>query len=121
VAAVRDLVPLAPLHNPANLLGIEQARRRWPDVPHVAVFDTAFHRTLPPAAFRYAVPESWYAELGVRRYGFHGTSHQYVARRAAESAGPPARRGRPHHGAPGERCVDDGRRPRPIASRRRWG
>jgi acetate kinase len=84
VEAVRDLVPLAPLHNPANLLGIEQARRRWPAAPHVAVFDTAFHRTLPPAAHRYAVPESWYTDLGVRRYGFHGTSHQYVARRAAE-------------------------------------
>ena len=89
VAAVRELVPLAPLHNPANLLGIEHARRRWPDVPHVAVFDTAFHRTLPPAAFRYAVPESWYADHGVRRYGFHGTSHQYVARRAAELLGRP--------------------------------
>ena len=89
VAAVRELVPLAPLHNPANLLGIEQARRRWPDVPHVAVFDTAFHRTLPPAAYRYAVPESWYADHGVRRYGFHGTSHQYVARRAAELLGRP--------------------------------
>lgn len=89
VAAVHDLVPLAPLHNPANLLGIEQARRRWPDVPHVAVFDTAFHRTLPPAAFRYAVPESWYDDLGVRRYGFHGTSHQYVARRAADLLGRP--------------------------------
>lgn len=89
VAAVRDLVPLAPLHNPANLVGIEQARQRWPGVPHVAVFDTAFHRTLPPAAFRYAVPESWYAELGVRRYGFHGTSHQYVARRAADLLGRP--------------------------------
>ena len=89
VAAVRDLVPLAPLHNPANLLGIEQARRRWPDVPHVAVFDTAFHRSIPPAAFRYAVPEWWYTDLGVRRYGFHGTSHQYVARRAAEVLGRP--------------------------------
>jgi acetate kinase len=89
VDAVRDLVSLAPLHNPANLLGIEQARCRWPDVPHVAVFDTAFHRTLPPAAFRYAVPESWYTELGVRRYGFHGTSHQYVARRAAHLLGRP--------------------------------
>ncbi|HSL60091.1 MAG TPA: acetate kinase [Acidimicrobiales bacterium] len=89
VAAVRDLVPLAPLHNPANLLGIEEARRRWSDVAHVAVFDTAFHRTLPPEAYRYAVPESWYAELGVRRYGFHGTSHQYVSRRAAEVLGRP--------------------------------
>lgn len=87
VEAVRELIPLAPLHNPANLLGIEEARRRWPDVPHVAVFDTAFHRTVPPAAHRYAVPEAWYADLGVRRYGFHGTSHQYVSRRAAELIG----------------------------------
>lgn len=89
VEAIRELVPLAPLHNPANLLGIEQARRRWPDVPHVAVFDTAFHRTLPPAAYRYAVPDHWYTELGVRRYGFHGTSHRYVARRAAAVLGRP--------------------------------
>jgi len=87
VEAVRGLVPLAPLHNPANLLGIEQARSRWPDVPHVAVFDTAFHRTLAPAAYRYAVPDAWYTELGVRRYGFHGTSHQYVSRRAADVLG----------------------------------
>lgn len=89
VTAIRDLIPLAPLHNPSNLLGVEQARTKWPDVPHVAVFDTAFHRTLPPAAHRYAVPESWYTDLGVRRYGFHGTSHQYVARRAAELLGRP--------------------------------
>lgn len=89
VEAVRALVPLAPLHNPANLLGLEEARRRWPDLPHVAVFDTAFHRTLPPAAARYAVPEAWYTEHGVRRYGFHGTSHRSVARRAAEMLGRP--------------------------------
>ncbi len=83
VAAIEDVVELAPLHNPANLAGIEAARAAFPTVPHVAVFDTAFHATLPAAAYRYAVPESWYGQHGVRRYGFHGTSHAYVARRAA--------------------------------------
>ena len=81
---LRALSRLAPLHNPANVLGIEAARRAWPDLVHVAVFDTAFHGTLPPRAFRYAVPEDWYREHGVRRYGFHGTSHAFVARRAAQ-------------------------------------
>ncbi|MEO1057345.1 MAG: acetate kinase [Actinomycetota bacterium] len=89
VDALRSLVPLAPLHNPANIDGIEIARRVWPDDPQVAVFDTAFHATLPPHAFRYAVPEAWYREHGVRRYGFHGTSHAYVARRAAVVLGRP--------------------------------
>lgn len=83
VGAIEDVVPLAPLHNPANLAGIAAARAALDGVPHVAVFDTAFHATLPPAAYRYAVPDAWYAEHGVRRYGFHGTSHAYVARRAA--------------------------------------
>ena len=83
IDAVRALVPLAPLHNPANLAGIEASRRAWPDVPQVAVFDTAFHRTLPPHAYRYAVPDDWYAEYGVRRYGFHGTSHDDVSQHAA--------------------------------------
>jgi len=89
VAAIEDVVPLAPLHNPANLAGIAAARAAFPDVPHVAVFDTAFHATLPPAAHRYAVPQSWYAEHGVRRYGFHGISHSYVAGRAAGMLGRP--------------------------------
>jgi acetate kinase len=84
VDGIRAQVPLAPLHNPANLAGIEVARQLWPDVPQVAVFDTAFHATLPPHAYRYAVPETWYTNHRVRRYGFHGTSHAYVARRAAE-------------------------------------
>jgi acetate kinase len=84
---LRSLIPLAPLHNPANIEGIEAARLVWPDVPQVAVFDTAFHRTLPPHAYRYAVPAAWYHDHGVRRYGFHGTSHAYVARRAAEVLG----------------------------------
>ena len=89
VDVIRSLVPLAPLHNPANLAGIEAARAHWPDVEQVAVFDTAFHRTLPPAAYRYAVPESWFADHGVRRYGFHGTSHDYVSSRAADQLGRP--------------------------------
>src|SRR6185295_3013724 len=89
IDALRALNSLAPLHNPANLLGIETARAAWPGVPQVAVFDTAFHHTLPPTAFRYAVPEAWYREHGVRRYGFHGTSHQYVAGRAAARLGKP--------------------------------
>ena len=83
VQGIRAQIPLAPLHNPANLAGIEVARVLWPDVPQVAVFDTAFHATLPPHAYRYAVPEPWYARHRVRRYGFHGTSHAYVARRAS--------------------------------------
>ncbi len=86
---LRSLIPLAPLHNPANIDGIEIARRVWPDDPQVAVFDTAFHATLPPRAYRYAVPDDWYQAHGVRRYGFHGTSHAYVARRAAEVLGRP--------------------------------
>jgi acetate kinase len=84
--AIRATVPLAPLHNPANLLGIEAATNLFPNAPHVAVFDTAFHQTLPEHAFRYALPESLYQEHGVRRYGFHGTSHRFVSQRAAEMA-----------------------------------
>ena len=87
VAAIRELIPLAPLHNPANLLGIEEARRRFPLATHVAVFDTAFHQTLPPHAFRYAVPNELYELHRVRRYGFHGSSHAYVAREAARHLG----------------------------------
>ncbi|MGM9322648.1 acetate kinase [Deinococcus aquaticus] len=81
--AVRACVPLAPLHNPANIAGIEAARAAFPHLPQVAVFDTAFHQSMPEVAFRYAVPESWYRQHGVRRYGFHGTSHAFVAAGAA--------------------------------------
>lgn len=83
IETIRDLVPLAPLHNPANLLGIEAARQVFPGVPQVAVFDTAFHQSMPPHAFVYALPYSLYALHHVRRYGFHGTSHRYVAKKAA--------------------------------------
>jgi len=83
IETIRDLIPLAPLHNPANLLGIEATRKVFPNVPQVAVFDTAFHQSMPPYAFTYALPYSFYALHGVRRYGFHGTSHLWVAKRAA--------------------------------------
>jgi acetate kinase len=78
---------LAPLHNPANLLGIQECMGQMPQIPQVAVFDTAFHHTLPDYAYRYALPATLYKEHGVRRYGFHGTSHGYVAKQAAEALG----------------------------------
>jgi acetate kinase len=87
--AIRELSALAPLHNPANLVGIEICLAAFPGVPQVAVFDTAFHQTLPPHAHRYALPEDWYRRHGVRRYGFHGISHRYVAERAAAALGRP--------------------------------
>jgi acetate kinase len=89
ISVLRGLITLAPLHNPANLAGVEAARAAWPDVPQVAVFDTAFHRSLPPHAYRYAVPELWYSDHGVRRYGFHGTSHDFVSSKAAKVLGRP--------------------------------
>ena len=87
MAAVRSCSHLAPLHNPANLAGIEAVRSVLPDLPQVAVFDTAFHQTLPAHAFRYAVPEEWYTDYGVRRYGFHGISHRFVSEQAAALLG----------------------------------
>ncbi|MCP2352912.1 acetate/propionate family kinase [Nonomuraea roseoviolacea] len=87
VTAIEELAPLAPLHNPVNLAGIRLARKAFPGVPQVAVFDTAFHRTLPPEAHTYAVPRDWRERLGVRRFGFHGTSCAYVSRRAAALLG----------------------------------
>jgi acetate kinase len=89
MAAIRAASSLAPLQNPANLAGIEAVRALRPDLPQAAVFDTAFHQTMPPAAFRYAVPEEWYTRYDVRRYGFHGTSHRFVAGRAAALLGRP--------------------------------
>ena len=83
IDTIRRLSPLAPLHNPANLTGIEVAMQSAPDVPQVAVFDTAFHQSIPIYAFRYALPQDFYETHHVRRYGFHGTSHHYVAKQAA--------------------------------------
>ncbi|WAJ38532.1 acetate kinase [Pseudomonas sp. GOM7] len=85
--AIRQVAPLAPLHNPANLQGIEAAMKLFPTLTQVAVFDTAFHQSLPEHAYRYAVPEALYREHGVRRYGFHGTSHRYVSQKAAQMSG----------------------------------
>lgn len=86
---IEDLADLAPLHNPANLQGIRAAEKAFPDVPHVAVFDTAFHQTLPPAAYTYAIDAELADKYRVRRYGFHGTSHKYVSETAAEFLGRP--------------------------------
>ncbi len=87
LAAIDECSQLAPLHNPANLAGLRAAMAILPGRPQVAVFDTAYFQSMPPAAFHYAVPYEWYAEEKVRRYGFHGTSHRYVAGRAAELVG----------------------------------
>ena len=87
IETLRELSPLAPLHNPAGILGIEAARKVFGNIPMVAVFDTAFHSTMPPKAYMYAIPYEYYEKYGVRRYGFHGTSHKYVARAGAELAG----------------------------------
>ena len=89
VQQIEAYSPLAPSHNPANLLGIQAARARFPDVPQVAVFDTAFHHRMPAKAYRYAVPYELYERYGLRRYGFHGTSHRYVAEEAATRLGRP--------------------------------
>ncbi|PAP78330.1 acetate/propionate family kinase [Rubrivirga marina] len=87
VDAIRDAFDLAPLHNPANLQGIRAAQKAFPDVPQVAVFDTAFHQTIPAEAYLYALPNRLYRRHKIRRYGFHGTSHYYVSRRLYELAG----------------------------------
>lgn len=83
IDAIRSVQDLAPLHNPPNIAGIEAAKEVMPEAPHIAVFDTAFHQTMPEHSFLYSVPYEWYGMYGVRRYGFHGTSHLYVSRRAA--------------------------------------
>ena len=86
-AAVRENIPLGPLHNPANLMGIEACEKVMPQTPNVAVFDTAFHQTMPKKAYLYGVPMEYYDRLHIRRYGFHGTSHRYVSKRVCEFLG----------------------------------
>lgn len=88
-AAIENLIPLAPLHQPRGLAGIRAARDAYPHVPAVVCFDTAFHATLPAAAFTYAVPAAWTQQLGIRRYGFHGLNHAWASRRAATMVGRP--------------------------------
>ncbi len=87
IAQIEACIPLAPLHNPANLEGIRGAMEAFPNLPQVAVFDTAFHQTMPAFAYHYALPQTLYNQHGVRRYGFHGTSHQYVTQKAAQMLG----------------------------------
>ncbi|MCS5490079.1 acetate/propionate family kinase [Algoriphagus limi] len=91
-AKIKELFPLAPLHNPANFLGIEVAEKIFTDAKQVAVFDTAFHQTQPPVAFRMAIPNEFYEKHGIRAYGFHGTSHKYVSERAREYLGKEGKR-----------------------------
>ena len=86
---IEDLVPLAPLHNPAHLLGINACKKAMPGVPMVATFDTAFHQTMPKENYLYPIPYEFYEKYGIRKYGFHGTSHQYVSKRVAEVIGKP--------------------------------
>ncbi len=87
IAAIEKCIPLGPLHNPANLMGIRACQAVMPTTPQVAVFDTAFHMTMPPKAYRYAIPTEYYKNDSIRRYGFHGTSHKYVTKRAIELMG----------------------------------
>ncbi len=87
IKAIESVIPLAPLHNPANLEAIRLFQKNYPNIPQIAVFDTAFHRTMPEYASRYALPETVSDTLGIRRYGFHGTSHSYVAKEAAKVLG----------------------------------
>ena len=89
IEKVNDCIKLAPLHNPSNLVGIHAIEKLMPGTPQVAVFDTAFHQTMPPKAYIYGLPYSYYEKYGIRRYGFHGTSHRYVSRRACEILGVP--------------------------------
>ncbi len=86
-ANIAKVIPFAPLHNPAHLLGIKAARQSFPGIPHVTVFDTAFHMTMPPKAYRFAIPEEYYTDLHIRRYGAHGTSHMYISQEAARILG----------------------------------
>ena len=86
---IEALSELAPLHNPANLMGIRAFRKLLPEIPHVAVFDTSFHQTMPEKSYLYSLPYQYYEDYGIRKYGFHGTSHKYVSQRAAEILGKP--------------------------------
>lgn len=87
ISEIEECSALAPLHNPANILGIRACQKIMPGVPNVAVFDTAFHQTMPPKAYLYGIPKKYYEQYGIRRYGFHGTSHSFVSERLAQLAG----------------------------------
>jgi len=89
IAAIEENIPLGPLHNPANLMGIQACQKVMPNTPQVAVFDTAFHQTMPKKAYMYGLPKEYYEKLKIRRYGFHGTSHRYVSKRVCDFLGIP--------------------------------
>ena len=90
IAALKQNIPLAPLHNPPNITGIEAMQKALPGTPNVGVFDTSFHASMPPESYIYALPYEWYEQYHVRRYGFHGTSHRFVSERAAQMLGIPS-------------------------------
>jgi len=106
---IRECYDIAPLHNPANMTGIEAIEALMPGLPQVAVFDTAFHQTMPPASYMYALPMKYYKEDGVRRYGFHGTSHRYVSQRVGEILGVDIADKKVHHLPRRQRRLDHGR------------
>ena len=89
INAIKECIPLAPLHNPAGITGIEACKKALPNVPMVGVFDTAFHQTLDPKAYMYAIPYEYYEKYKIRKYGFHGTSHRFVSNRVAEIVNKP--------------------------------
>ena len=120
VETVDELRHLAPLHNGVAVATMRAALEAIPQLPHVAVFDTAFHATLPEDAYRYAVPERWYAEWGVRRYGFHGMSVAWSTERAAQLLARPAASLRPGRGPPGQRLLRDRGRRRSLGRHLAW-
>ena len=87
IKVIEECADLGPLHNPANLMGINACMKLMPGVPNVAVFDTAFHQTMPPKAYMYGIPKEYYEKYAIRKYGFHGTSHKFVSKRTAEFLG----------------------------------
>lgn len=111
IAAMRECIPLAPLHNPAGITGIEACQKVLPNVPMVGVFDTAFHQTLPEKSYVYAIPYEYYEKYGIRKYGFHGTSHRFVSKRVAEVMNKPVEDLKIitcHLGQGGSLCAVDG-------------
>ncbi len=113
-AVIEECFSLAPLHNPPNLAGVKACEEVFPGVPQVGVFDTAFHTTMPSRAYLYGLPIELYRTDGVRRYGFHGTSHKYVSREAARLLRPRHQGPEDHHLPPGQRVQHQRRRWRPV-------
>ena len=110
ISDIEANIDLAPLHNPANLKGILSVENLIPGVPQIAVFDTSFHQTMPPHAYMYAIPRKFYTKYKIRKYGYHGTSHKYVSRRASKVLGKDTRDMKmiTCHLSPGQRCIHCG-------------